>query len=641
MKQLIQGWEFPTELGDNLAWYRGLIENLNVGIVVHASDTRILTFNKLALELLGVSKEQMIGKKAMDPQWKFVDENHLPLSIEEYPVNRIRQSKNKLNKQILGVLHPSSNKLVWLSVTGFPVIDEKNSMSEIVISFIDITDKINSDKLLNVSNKLYKSILKNSPDAMALCSLDGIVEDISDIAVTMFSYDEKSEIIGRNMMEFIHPNDVPRAQENFQKMFQGILDGPEPYIGIGKKNKEFPMEVNGDFVKDDTGNLNHILFIIRDLTERYRIEKTLRESEEKYSKVFHTSPYAITLNEVKTGNFIDANNAFYQISGYSKEEIKAHPEIGKSIWVDDNERLEVMELLKAGKTVFGKEYKFYTKNGDILIGLFSAQVILINNVPVGFSSINDITIQKQVSNELEAKNEELKKLNEEKNSYFSILSHDLRGPINGFVSLSELMVEEAETLNDPAILKMAQIMKKSASNLSLLLDNLLQWAKIQRGLVPMQIQKVSVAKIYHDCLDSVLQSIHQKKISLIKNFDENETIEIDPNIICTIIRNLISNSIKFTKQGGEIHFNLRKQANNEIEISIEDNGIGMNQKILDNLFVINHQKNRKGTDGEPSTGMGLVICKELIEKHGGKLTVESEENKGSKFTLILPSNTDE
>ncbi|MCF8446686.1 MAG: PAS domain-containing sensor histidine kinase, partial [Bacteroidia bacterium] len=385
------------------------------------------------------------------------------------------------------------------------------------------------------------------------------------------------------------------------------------------------------------GTISHILFIIRDLTERYKIEKTVRESEEKYSKVFHTSPYAITLNEVKTGNFLDANDAFYQITGYTKKEIKEHPELGKSIWVNDRERLDVMEELKNGRAVFGKEYEFYKKNGDIIYGLYSAQVILVNNKPVGFSSINDITAQKQISKELEAKNEELKKINEEKNSYFSILSHDLRGPINGFVSLSELMVDEAETLNEPSIYKMAQSMKKSASNLSLLLDNLLQWAKIQRGLVPIQIQNTSVNKIYQNCIEPVLPSILKKEINFINKVKGDQNISIDPNIICTVIRNLISNSIKFTNKGGQIIFEINCLQDGGVEIIVEDNGIGMSQKIMENLFIITHQKNRKGTDGEPSTGMGLVICKELIDKHQGKLLVESEENKGSKFTILLPS----
>jgi len=249
----------------------------------------------------------------------------------------------------------------------------------------------------------------------------------------------------------------------------------------------------------------------------------------------------------------------------------------------------------------------------------------------------DITNQKLAEAKIIEKREELQRVIAEKDKFFSIIAHDLRSPFNGFLGLTQLLSEEISGMTPEEIRQAAELMRNSATNLFNLLGNLLEWSRLQRGLTPFIPAAVLLIEKYNVCL-LLLEDLRAKKQITFRNEIPPELKVIaDGDMLGSILHNLLTNGMKFTPRGGSITVSARSVSNKEVEISIKDSGIGMNKQMIDNLFRLDVNTGRNGTEGELSTGLGLNICNDFIEKHGGKLVVESEEGKGSIFSFILPA----
>ena len=225
-----------------------------------------------------------------------------------------------------------------------------------------------------------------------------------------------------------------------------------------------------------------------------------------------------------------------------------------------------------------------------------------------------------------------------KTSFFSIIAHDLRGPFNGFLGLTEVIVENLQEMKLSEIQEIMISVRNSARNLFGLLENLLKWSLVQRGFISFSPELILLCDKTEESIQSILQSAEKKEIKIQYDIPLDIAIFADMNMFKSIISNLVFNAIKFTDIGGTIFLSAKKtDKNNFIQISVKDTGIGMSPSIVPDLFKINAQTNRKGTEGEPSSGLGLVLCKDFVEKHGGKIWVESEEGKGSIFHFTLPT----
>ncbi len=231
----------------------------------------------------------------------------------------------------------------------------------------------------------------------------------------------------------------------------------------------------------------------------------------------------------------------------------------------------------------------------------------------------------------------MQELNQAKTRFLSILSHDLRGPLSGIMELSQLLSDHSTSLTQSEILEMMRIMNKSAQNTYHLLENLLEWSKIQSGCMAFQPAKLQVGKMVRDILSIYEEWMVDKSVVAISEISDNHLVMADNHMLQTIFRNLISNAIKFSRKGGKITISSAVQEDG-VQYSVEDNGIGMQGVLLQDLFRIDCKTKRKGTEGELSSGIGLHLCKEFVERHQGKIWAESEENKGSSFHFTIPSS---
>lgn len=246
-------------------------------------------------------------------------------------------------------------------------------------------------------------------------------------------------------------------------------------------------------------------------------------------------------------------------------------------------------------------------------------------------------ISKRKTNQLLLdKNEEISNINKQKDKFFSIIAHDLRGPFSGFLGLTELLAEDIEEMDKEEIQFAAANMRKSAKNLNTLLDNLLEWSRMEQGMIPFSPKENNLDEIVKECVAPLKESAVKKVITIENDINQNLQIFADHNILQSVIRNILNNAVKFTPREGTIKIKGHVEAKNTI-VSITDTGIGMNEKMIENIFKIDFKNNRPGTEDEPSTGLGLILCKEFVEKHNGQIWIESEENIGTTFYLSFPN----
>lgn len=305
----------------------------------------------------------------------------------------------------------------------------------------------------------------------------------------------------------------------------------------------------------------------------------------------------------------------------------------------ENEMLRVTNLYTQEKLTQEKKIKNYLFVFAIFAILsFGLIFILFKSKVSANKRINSVNDELEESNQkLEETNQKLEVMNATKDKFFSIIAHDLRSPFNSILGFSKLITTEISTSKDLEIIKeYNDSVNESADNLFSLLENLLQWAKCQQDKIEYSPVKFDLQDVIHSNINLFKLKTKDKSINLISDTKLETYVNADVNMVDTILRNLISNAIKFTNLNGEITIT-SEQKNGFFNISIKDTGIGISSENQEKLFSLNKNYTTTGTNNETGSGLGLLLCKEFVIKNGGDIWVDSEPNKGSKFTFSLKS----
>ena len=233
--------------------------------------------------------------------------------------------------------------------------------------------------------------------------------------------------------------------------------------------------------------------------------------------------------------------------------------------------------------------------------------------------------------------DQIKLLNATKDKFFSIIAHDLKSPFNIILGYADLLVSDYDKFDDTERKSFISKINHSSKTTYSLLENLLTWARSQIGRIKLTKEKLNLKEFINVSIEPYTPNARKKKIKLANTVSDEIVIEIDKHTLTFAIGNMVNNAIKFTNEGGQITIDAISDSN-QIEISIKDTGVGMNQEQIQKLFRIEESFSTKGTNNEKGTGLGLILCQEFIEKNGGNIKVESEIGKGSEFIISLPKN---
>lgn len=365
-----------------------------------------------------------------------------------------------------------------------------------------------------------------------------------------------------------------------------------------------------------------------------RLNTETNEAKTHFERIFNTSPDAALISRLNDGLLADCNESFTKIFGYTKDDIQDKSTLDIHIWKNSSERSQLVNTLNEQGYCDNYEIEVQYKNGVTIIGLLSANIITLKGIPYILSVVRDITERKKAEEEIKQKTLELQKLNSEKDKFFSIIAHDLKSPFNAIVGFSDLLVERAKEKDFEEIENFARIILKSSEKVMNLLTNLMEWTRSQTGRINFTPKEIDIVSLINDNIQLFYDIAQKKNITITGELPTSLTIQADEHMVNTIVRNLISNSIKFTHPGGKIILTAQKKEA-EIVVSVSDTGVGIPQSSTEKLFRIDNNFSTTGTQKEVGTGLGLILCKEFVEKHDGKIWVESEEGKGSTFTFTL------
>ncbi len=431
----------------------------------------------------------------------------------------------------------------------------------------------------------------------------------------------------------------PAGREKMLKLLKekGSLENYELSIYDGKGHKRTLLY---------SAYLDRIKKIINgvmiDITPRKEGEIILKESEEKYRLLFEHMSSGFVLCEIiiddqgKASDFriLDINDACKEIIDLPDDiKNKTARELRPQIKDDMIRRLANIGITGKSMTI-----ERYSRRADkhYRIHAYSpkpSQVAVI---------LNDITVQKKVENEIKQQKDELEEqtrklaeLNATKDKFFTIISHDLRNPFHTILNLCTLIKQNLKYHQAEEIDKYIGLLNESVSKGFYLLENLLTWSRSQTGQIKIIPVRFDISFFIDLNVDLLKYTASEKNIELISVIDHKMFVYADEDMINTIIRNLVSNAIKYTYEKGKISI-MAEETPDFITVSIRDNGIGMEPEDLKNLFRIDISTVRPGTGDEKGTGLGLIICKEFIEKNGGKIWAESTPKKGSVFYFTIP-----
>ncbi len=625
--------------------YNELYDFAPTGYFTFTMDGEITSLNLSGARLIGLERNLLLNnniKKFISEESKSTFNNFL---------NEVFSGISKVTCELMLSTHNSLP--VFALVEG--ILSEYGE--KCLATVIDITDRKKSEGLIIEREKdarqLYKLlrlVTDNMPDMLWAKDLNNrYIFANKAMCENLLNAKDTNEPVGRNDMFFANRERRSHPDNPSWHTFGEICrDSDTDILNSGKtehfeeygnvKNKFLVLDVYKSPLFDDHENIIGTVGAGRDVTKEKEVEKKLLESEELYRKLVSTSPDSITMTDIE-GKITFVSPKVLELLGLaSYEKIIGHQITDWLAPEDLNRGLDNLEHLLINGFPLDKEYLLIKRDGTYFYGEINASIIRSSEQkPKGFIIITrDISDRKQVEIELKEREAKLKELNATKDKFFSIIAHDLKSPFSGIIGLSNLLKEDFQQLDIHTIQQYASMINSSAVQTYRLLENLLNWARIQQGEIPFNPTYILLKHLVNGVVNLLNEGAYQKKITIINNTPASLMVKIDEEMIETILRNLISNAIKFTPIGGKIEIDAGITNNSVVEISVSDNGVGIEEKNIAKLFNIDTNYTNLGTEREKGTGLGLILCKDFVEKHCGKIAVESTVGKGSRFTISLP-----
>lgn len=612
------------EIRDSEERFRILIEGAPDAIFLSEPISRkILYANKAASTLLLKATGEIIG----------LNQNEL------YPGYFSGNAPNENffgNTGFLGFSLPQENVVVRSDGKEVPVeisaqmVDYKGQRA-IMSYFRDISERKQSELARHQILSELKVLIDNIQQGVLLEDENRNVQFVNEKLCELLGITSTGEVMGLNCDElarmakglFADPERFLKTIETRLREKKVVLS-EEVELADGRvfERDYIPIQINNQKSKN--------YWIFRDVTGRKQAEQSLLESQSQISALLTAIPDMLFIQD-PDGVYIN-----YHAPGgvllYSPPEYF----LGKKMTdilpgdVAAGFNKVIADAIETGK-VQTYEYSLLMKGR---IAHFESRTIAYASDKV-LSLVRDITERKEAELKIQMQVQELRKLNEDKDRFMSILAHDLKSPFNSILGLLRLLSENLYRYDTVKTQKLIDTVRYSSENFYQLLESLLMWARAESGKMTFEPQMVNFANICHDVVAETKLNAEAKGITIQLLPGIEQEVFADKEMLKTILRNLLSNAIKFSYKNGNIEIGLTN-ISDFMQIEVSDNGAGIQPEQLATLFDISASKKHKGTAGETGTGLGLLLCRELIEKHGGTIRVESKTDQGSRFIFTLP-----
>ncbi|MEI7811603.1 MAG: PAS domain S-box protein [Ignavibacteria bacterium] len=528
----------------------------------------------------------------------------------------------------------------------------------------DITERIFAEGQL----KKWAHIFDNIKLGIAVGNSDmGRLDLINPAFAEMHGFTLK-ELTGKPVADVFAPESRNEVIHNIEKVHQ-LGHYAWEAMHIRKDGTIFPVLIDVAAVKDDNGTALYRVANVQDITERKLADDILRKSISRFELAMYAANMAWWEMELPSGT-VTFGKRKAEMLGFPPEKFKHYKDFTDLVHPDDYEQImhAMREHLNGKSDKYETEYRILTKDngyrwfydtGSVVEGDPDRKQIKLTGLVLDITErktaqlelwklYDDLHTSKALieealsqehllMKEVTQTKEKLEKINAEKDKLFSIIAHDLKSPFQGFIGLTGVMAGDISAFAKDELSQIGREMHITSKNLFTLLNNLLEWARMQQGAISFEPVEIVLSDIVSQNIDLIIKRGEQKGIEIINEINPVQIVFADEPMLNSILRNLLTNAVKFTMQGGKVNVSSKEIGHELVEISVTDSGIGMSEDLSEKLFKPDEKVGRKGTDGEPSTGLGLLLCKEFVEKHGGKIWVTSEKGKETIFSFTIPA----
>jgi len=578
--------------------------------------------NAAYTEQTGVQAHELIGKSAVDVDPK------LGVLIEER-FKKVIESKESVDYLIS---RPYKKEIKYWQSRLTPLFC-KDGTKFLVGSAFEVSKEHSYMKALENEQHLLRMLMDYSLDDIYFKDKESRFIRINGATATKLGLSSPDEAIGKTDFDFFDPTVANRTlldekdilktgKPLISKDEMGILRQDTRKIIWGSTSK-FPM-------RNVKGEVTGIIGITRDISEKKQTELALQESEQKF-RLLADNIIDLVITTKTDGTITYVSPSVSKLLDYDVETI-INKNIFTIVHLDDYQLIvsPAIENLKQSNKVEKFDYRIAHKNGEYI--WFSTHAKQLKNQQSGeleiLSVSRDISIQHDLL-------EKLKESNQQKDKLFSVLSHDLRSPVSASMSLSKILLEGFDSYNREDIIEFLKMIQVSTEKLNSLMEELLTWSRTQLNKVSVNFEQTSLKSIIDSVSHSLNVQLQHKSVSLILKMETNNSIFTDAQLLISILRNLISNAIKFSKKNETIELEVKNNGQ-FVQIDVVDSGTGMSESQVQQLLTTNTFESTYGTAGEKGTGLGFQICKDFAKRLGGELHIFSKLDKGTKVSILLP-----
>jgi len=613
--------------------YYRLVMNLPVGVSLISRDGQLVEANDAIKKIMRISLSSSL------PELNFFGNSVMKRTGISEKLSKCIAAKEIVN----GELPFNTNRRgreQFLSYSFLPILDNAGNVESVIGYVNDLTDQKRAE-----SNSRERADFLNL--VINAITLPFFVKDedhkwvmLNDAAIDMMGQPREA-LLGKSDYDLFPKEQADVFWKYDELLFKTGSNSNEEQITWNDGTIHTIVTNKQLYIEKPSGK-KFIVGTNHDISGYKKIEDELRASEMKYRELFNNANDFIITLEVD-GKITNANRTLLNYLQTDFESFVNHNVF--DFFTDENKEYaySMRDKVLSGTSENSFEVEAIGLNGQAVFYEVKASLIWQNEKIVGLQCIfSDVTERREASSKLEEYSKNLLELNNTKDKFFNIIAHDLRNPYSSILGFSELLYEDLDDMSKDEIRDLIKIIHNSAKNSLNLLENLLAWSRLETGRIPFDLSKVVLTDIIDEVIDVLFSLAYRKKIEIANTVEPDISLFADKNMMTIILNNLIMNAIKYTPIGGKISiytgelFVQPGTSKEFITIRVADTGIGMDPSVIDKLFTLNKPQSSPGTENEQGTGLGLLLSREMVEKHGGSIAVESVSGKGSVFSFSIP-----